>query len=226
MPVVADAMAPPFRPGAFDLVLTPWFIDVAGEPLTSAVAFSVGAFAYVSGGVLIYHTVRQLRLIGRLPGSVERIDLLDAGPLHAFSAVTALTGGLFVVAAYFSVVTDPTTFTNPAVAAVNGSVLILAVACFVLPLSGMQRRIAAEKARRLSAVSHRLDAALGDLSRRNDAGDLSDADAVHSNITSLLAERDLIVRTPTWPWSTGTFRGFSTAVLLPIVLEVASRVTP
>ncbi len=29
--VLADASSPPFRPGQFDLVLTPWFIDVAGE---------------------------------------------------------------------------------------------------------------------------------------------------------------------------------------------------
>ena len=50
--------------------------------------------------------------------------------------------------------------------------LVLAVACFVLPLSGMQRRIAAENSLRLSAVSHRLDAALRDLARRSDAGDL------------------------------------------------------
>jgi hypothetical protein len=184
----------------------------------------VAAFAYVTGAVLVYHTIRQLRLISRLPGHVERIDLLDAGPLHAFSAVTALTGGAFVAAAYFSVLTDPTTFTNPAVAAVNALTLVLAVACFVLPLSGMQRRIAAEKALRLSAVSHRLDAAFGDLARRNDAGDLSSADAVHDNINSLLAERDLIARTPTWPWSSGTLRGFSTAVLLPVVLWLVFRV--
>jgi uncharacterized protein YbaR (Trm112 family) len=31
--VLADASATPFRPGQFDLVLTPWFIDVAGEPI-------------------------------------------------------------------------------------------------------------------------------------------------------------------------------------------------
>ena len=34
VPVLADASAPPFRPGQFDLVLTPWFIDVAGEPVS------------------------------------------------------------------------------------------------------------------------------------------------------------------------------------------------
>lgn len=32
-PVLADASAPPFRSGQFDLVLTPWFVDVAGEPV-------------------------------------------------------------------------------------------------------------------------------------------------------------------------------------------------
>jgi SAM-dependent methyltransferase len=31
--VLADATAPPFVPGSFDLVLTPWLIDVLGEPL-------------------------------------------------------------------------------------------------------------------------------------------------------------------------------------------------
>jgi SAM-dependent methyltransferase len=31
--VLADATAPPFRAGSFDLVLTPWLIDVLGEPM-------------------------------------------------------------------------------------------------------------------------------------------------------------------------------------------------
>jgi uncharacterized protein YbaR (Trm112 family)/ubiquinone/menaquinone biosynthesis C-methylase UbiE len=32
--LLADASSPPFQPGQFDLVLTPWFIDVAAEPVT------------------------------------------------------------------------------------------------------------------------------------------------------------------------------------------------
>ena len=199
-------------------------IDLAGEPITFVVTMPLAAISYVTGAVLVYHTIRQLRLISRLQGDVERIDLLDAGPLHAFSAVTALTGGMLVAGAYFSVITDPTTFTNPAVAAVNALTVVLAVACFVLPLYGMQRRIAAEKALRLAAASHRLDAALRDLARRNDAGDLSSADAVNNNINSLLSERHLIARTPTWPWSPDALRGFSTALLLPIFLWLVFRV--
>lgn len=38
VPVLADASAPPFRAGQFDLVLTPWFIDVAGEPAARVLA--------------------------------------------------------------------------------------------------------------------------------------------------------------------------------------------
>lgn len=33
--LVADASAPPFQAGRFDLVLTPWFIDVAGESIAT-----------------------------------------------------------------------------------------------------------------------------------------------------------------------------------------------
>jgi SAM-dependent methyltransferase len=36
--VLADASAPPFQPGRFDVVLTPWFIDVATEPASRLLA--------------------------------------------------------------------------------------------------------------------------------------------------------------------------------------------
>ena len=138
--------------------------------------------------------------------------------------MTALTGGVFLASAYASVLTDPFTFINPALLATMVTLVALAIACFVVPLYGMHRRIVAEKAQRRSAVSHRLDSALRDLDRRNDTGDLGDADAVNKNINSLLAQRDVMARTPTWPWSPGTLRGFSTALVLPIILWLVFRV--
>lgn len=36
--VAADALQPPFAPGAFDTVVTPWFIDIIGEPLARVAA--------------------------------------------------------------------------------------------------------------------------------------------------------------------------------------------
>jgi uncharacterized protein YbaR (Trm112 family) len=36
--VAADAMQPPFADGAFDTVVTPWFVDIVGEPFASVAA--------------------------------------------------------------------------------------------------------------------------------------------------------------------------------------------
>jgi hypothetical protein len=36
--VAADALQPPFADGAFDTVVTPWFIDIIGEPLQGVAA--------------------------------------------------------------------------------------------------------------------------------------------------------------------------------------------
>jgi hypothetical protein len=36
--VAADALQPPFADGAFDTVVTPWFIDIVGEPLSRVAA--------------------------------------------------------------------------------------------------------------------------------------------------------------------------------------------
>ena len=42
-------------------------------------------------------------------------------------------------------------------------------------------------------------------------------------VTTILAERDALQRLPTWPWSTAIFRGFVSAVLLPIVVWLVIR---
>ena len=36
--VAADALQPPFADGAFDTVVTPWFIDIIGEPFARVAA--------------------------------------------------------------------------------------------------------------------------------------------------------------------------------------------
>ena len=51
--VLADASAPPFVPGQFELVLTPWFIDVAGEPVERVVARVNALLA--PGGLWVNH---------------------------------------------------------------------------------------------------------------------------------------------------------------------------
>jgi hypothetical protein len=198
-------------------------LDLAGEPLTLGVSTVVGLVSFAGFAAIIYHTLHQLRLIGRLHRYVDRIDLLDQDPLHAFSGVTAMTGGILLAFVYVSLLTDPATLTNLALIVPFAFVVPLAVACFVVPLYGINRRLVAEKSRRMTAANRRLEEALADLDRRADSRDLTEADAFNKHLSSLLAERDVIARTATWPWAPETVRGFATALILPVVLWLVFR---
>ena len=82
LPVLADASAPPFLPGTFDLVLTPWFIDVAGEPV-ERIARRVNALL-APGGQWINHG--SLAFADSGPGEAWSLEeLVDALPSAGFT---------------------------------------------------------------------------------------------------------------------------------------------
>jgi hypothetical protein len=56
-----------------------------------------------------------------------------------------------------------------------------------------------------------------------DSGDMAQADALQKTMTSLLGEREVVSKLSTWPWSPDTFRGFATALVLPIVIWLVLR---
>jgi uncharacterized protein YbaR (Trm112 family) len=81
--VLADACAPPFLPGRFDVVLTPWFIDVAGEPVSRLLPRFNGLLA--PGGLWIHHG--SLAFADAAPGESPSLEeLLDMLPAHGFDA--------------------------------------------------------------------------------------------------------------------------------------------
>jgi hypothetical protein len=193
-------------------------VSIERTPVTLIENGVVDAVALVLTVVLGYHTLRQLRLIDALHRQVERIDLLDIAPLHAFSRVSAATGILLLALVYVAVLTDPASSTNVGLVAGLGITVALAVACFVVPLYGMHTRIAAEKARRLEETNRRLDRVLAELDRRTDLMDLTEADAFNKHLASVIAQRQVVSAVPTWPWQAETLRGFVTAVALPVAL--------
>ena len=82
LPVLADATAPPFLPGQFDLVLTPWFIDVAGEPV-ARVARRVNALL-APGGHWINHG--SLAFADAEPGDAWSLEeLVESLPSAGFA---------------------------------------------------------------------------------------------------------------------------------------------
>ena len=56
-----------------------------------------------------------------------------------------------------------------------------------------------------------------------DARELARADGLNKTLASLLVQREILAKLPTWPWSTTTLRGFVTAILLPMALFLAQQ---
>jgi hypothetical protein len=172
--------------------------------------------------LLIVHTLRQLRQVGRLQALVARVNLLDPAPINAFSRLTAATaGGIVTIGVLFAVVdaNEPSAIGF----AVELVIAAIAIAFFVLPLRGMHGRLAAEKGRLLGDANTRLLLVVDRIHRMVDADDLTRADQLQKTEQALLAERDLYLHLSTWPWSTGTFRGLLSAVMLPIFIGVVLR---
>jgi hypothetical protein len=191
-------------------------------PLTGIILIIFWTITVSALGLLLLHTLRQLRQVRRLLARVARVDLLDPGPINAFSRLTAATaGGILSIGVLFAVVDagDPSSY------GIGVEILfaVIATAFFVLPVRGIHDRLAAEKARLLGDANARLRVTLDRIHAMVDADDLGRADELHKTQSALIAERDLYLRLSTWPWSAGTFRGFASAVMLPIFIGVVLR---
>jgi len=195
---------------------------VGGTPVTGWALAAIWFITNTALALLIAHTLGQLRQVGRLLAKVARVDLLDPGPINAFSRLTAATaGGILAIGVLFAVVesSEPSWFGI----GVELGIGMLAAAFFVLPLRGIHGRLSAEKSRLLGDVNVRLRLTLDRIHGMVDADDLGRADVLQKTQMALLAERDLLLRLSTWPWSAGTFRGFLSAVMLPIFIGVVLR---
>jgi hypothetical protein len=182
---------------------------------------AVLGFVFALGAALIYHTIRQLRLVSRIHALATRIDLFEPTPLYAFSNLTAQTGIGFVAIVAVSFVIEPSI--NVVGIASNSVALAIAAAAFVLPLRGMHGRIAAEKDRLHLETNRRLKATVAELHQSIDKREFSVAEGLYHTLASLQLERDALARISTWPWQTGTLRAFVSVLLVPIVIWLIIR---
>ncbi len=219
---------------------TPADFDLVGYPPLH-VALRVVSESFWIGPVmlfLVYLVVRQVRIISRLHRTVEHVDLLRPGPMHAMSRLTARSAIALVVVAVFTGLPFPGTTDQALVATVllfSLPLLVVAGATFVLPLRGMNSRLVYEKSRLMGEISVRIEAtseALHELVDResvnsNDA-DASRAaqtriDALTKALAGLFQEREFVKKQSTWPWDPSTGRAVVSALALPIVLFLITR---
>ncbi len=219
----------------FSFVITPFYYVV--DPVASQVVgltpvglvarvISEGAATVIFLAVAL-QAVRQLRAVTRLHRDADNVDPFRPLPLYAFSRLTAQVGIVLVLWISGGVLANPGALEVEGLAALWLPWIVLtpavAIVVFVLPLLGMHGRLDAEKDRLETASDGRMRSLLGELDEAIDARATDRVDALDRTVSALRHQREIIAKLPTWPWSTGTIRGFGSALLLPMVLFLIQR---
>jgi hypothetical protein len=193
--------------------------------LTYAVALApIAIFGYAMAVLAIAHTSRQLRLVVTIHREARAIDPFDRGPVYAFSVFTAQIGLAFLISGYYTLTLNSSFQSGNLVGiVVLGLILALGAACFILPLWGIHGRLVFEKEGLFAGVEVRVNKLALELYRRIDAGEFDGTKVISEAIAAAGAVRERIAKLPTWPWPPQLFRGFISALLLPVIVYLITR---
>jgi hypothetical protein len=193
------------------------------SPAATVVEAGVFVLLWWIWGALIYHTIRQLRLVSHIYTTYTRIDVFNLSPLYSFSWLTARTAVGSVLATYSFIITAPGLMDNPITLGIMAFNLVFAVVAFAWPLVGVHRLLEAAKHHRLTSAAQRFEILVAELHRRADSGEFNSMGEMKEGLEALANERGVIEKVYTWPWQRETVSGLSTALLLPIVLWVTTK---
>jgi hypothetical protein len=199
------------------------------DPLSAVGSFrrviwAVLAVNFALGGALVFHSVRQLGLVGRAFALATHIEVTQPAPLYALAGLAVRTGVAWSIILSVSVLLFPAMLSSPVSAGLLVALVAVAVASAVTPLLGIHRRLADQKSRLLAEADAHLQAGIRLLHSYVDAQDLAAVDQVSKVIATLITARDVQHRIATWPWTPGTPAALVSALMLPIILTVAQRV--
>ena len=198
-------------------------LKLATSPLAQIFDGLLFLATWFAFGLLIFHTIHQLRLVSRIYGSGVKVDLFHPGPFHAFSRLTAQTAAGITVLNYAWFATDPGVASQPVSLAVTLLFVLIAMVVFALPLWSAHELLVAEKGRLQAEAALRVEKAVQGLHSRIDKDELGDAPNFSGAMTGLEIEQRMLAGQPTWPWSTELLRTLASAVMLPVLLWVLER---
>jgi hypothetical protein len=196
----------------------------AGRDASYLALFPTFAIGYVLTTLGILLGSRWLALVAEIHREARAIDPFEREPIYAFSKLTVYVGLVILVTVYYTLTLN-SAFVNgnmPALVLMPFAT-ILGIAAFVAPLWGIHGRLVREKAVLLGEVDRRMRAVGAELYENIDAGRLEPNTMISATIAGLRALRDQIRELPTWPWPPQLLRGFVSALLLPVIVYVLSR---
>ncbi len=194
----------------------------AYPPVTNVYQFLFRSLAVATFFSLVFQAIRQLRLISQFHRGVKEVSLFRLGPSHAFSIFTSKLGIALILITIFGVYQLVFLGVDQAFGLFHITLLVVALAAFILPLMSIRTRLLEEKENVLDEIDSRIERLHQSLVQ-TDVDDFEAADDIQRALQALRTERGTLGNTSTWPWSTGTIRGFLTTFFVPIFLWVITR---
>lgn len=177
----------------------------------------------ISAIVLVYRMVHQMRWVNRAYVLIKKIDLFNLGPIYALSSFTATMSLIFLVILYSNLLQDPRYFTIGFY--FWGSVVVSAIALagFVLPLLGINRRLVDAKAALMQESGEELSEAFQRVANERKTKRLENIANTRQLVDTVVRKREYIQNIPTWPWQPATLRSMGLGVVLPVVIWLVQQ---
>jgi hypothetical protein len=201
-----------------------FYVSYGLGSILSVVVAVQGLIAYLTGSAIYYYSLRQLRLVNHTVRMVRQFDIFRLDPVYAFSRVTSLIGGSWMIMLTFTLLLFPTQLVRGETLAILILQVVLAIAAFVLPLWFVHRRLEMEKLRVLAEFHRQVESITARLHRCLDENDMAPVTQLKDAMLGLSVERDVLTHIPTWPWRAGTLAAFLSATILPLVLFIVQLV--
>lgn len=190
----------------------------------SAIVLIEGLITYLTGSAIYYHSFRQLSLVNRTVKMARQFNMYQLDPVYAFSRVTSLIGVSWMIMLSLTLLLFPIQLVGGLALATLSLQVMLAVAAFVLPLWFVHLRLKSEKLGLLAELNRQVESTTTKIHRCLDENKMEPVTQLKDAMLGLTAERDILNDIPTWPWQSGTFTGFLSATILPIVLLIIQLV--
>jgi hypothetical protein len=177
-----------------------------------------GMMLWSLAGVAVYHTVRQLGVIGHIYSHHVKLELLNQLPLYGLADVSAHTAIGFIIAPSLALALLPRLLADNLTLAVALSLFGIASLAFIAPLSRLHLALDSVKSARLRANSGKLESAIRHLHSQVESFSLDHVDQIHEAMEALKLERDIVSSARTWPWPPAAIRGTLATFLLPVAI--------
>jgi hypothetical protein len=155
---------------------------------------------------------------------VEHIDLYNLGPIYALSSFMGKASLILLFILYSNLVSDPNNLQISGFLQGSFAISIVALAGFILPLLGINRRLVAAKAQLMQESGSQVRAAFDRLSKEQASKSLANIGNTRQLVDAVVRKREYIQGIPTWPWQSGTFRNLLLGVFLPIMIWLVQQV--